>query len=80
MGRGLNDRHDGAIMSEQTTIQEIAGVLRSTDKMADQFAQRVQERVGQPVPYDDILAVMQKMPARTLTLEKVVTRLRRQQQ
>ncbi len=61
-----------------TTVQEIAAVLRSTDKMATGFAERVQERVGQPVPYSEILAVMQKMPTTSLSMAKVVLRLKRQ--
>lgn len=61
-----------------STVQEIAAVLRSTDKMALGFAERVQERVGQPVPYSKILAVMQKMPTTSLTMAKVVLRLKRQ--
>jgi hypothetical protein len=64
----------------ETTIKEIAAVLRSTDKMADGFAQRVQEKVGEPVPYTDILAVMRQMRPTTLTMDKVVTRVRRQLQ
>jgi hypothetical protein len=62
----------------ESTAQEIAAVLRSTDKMAVGFAQRVQERVGQPVPYTDILAVMRKMPSTSLSMAKVVIRLKRQ--
>jgi hypothetical protein len=62
----------------ESTVQEIAEVLRSTETMADQFAQRVQERVGSPVPYDEILGVMKKMSAKNLTMQKVVTKLRRQ--
>jgi hypothetical protein len=61
-----------------TTVQEIAGILRSTENMADQFAQRVQERVGHPVPYAEILTVMKKMSAKSLSMGKVVTKLRRQ--
>jgi hypothetical protein len=62
----------------ETTVQEMAEVLRSTENMADQFAQRVQERVGHPVPYVEILGVMKKMSAKTLSMDKVVTKLRRQ--
>jgi hypothetical protein len=62
----------------KTTVQEIAAVLRSTDRMAEGFAQRVQERVGQPVPYTDILAEMRKMPPTSLSMAKVVLRLKRQ--
>jgi hypothetical protein len=61
-----------------STIKEMATVLRSTETMADQFAQRVQERVGQPVPHDEILNVMKKMSAKQLSLSKVVAKLRQQ--
>ena len=64
----------------ETTVQEIAAVLRSTDRMAAGFAQRVQERVGRPVPYTDILAVMEQMRPSTLTMAKVVAKLKRQLQ
>lgn len=69
---------DKEIMTEETMIQEMAGILRSTDKMAAQFAERVQERVGQPVSHDTIVAAMRQMSARTLTMEKVVDKLKRQ--
>jgi hypothetical protein len=62
----------------ETTIKEIAAVLRSTDKMADGFAQRVQERVGQPVPYTDILAVMRQIAPTRLSMTQVVTKLKRE--
>ena len=59
-------------------VKGIAAVLRSTDSMAAGFAERVQERVGQPVPLEDILDVMQSMSPKTLTMDKVVTKLKRQ--
>jgi hypothetical protein len=62
----------------ESTIKEIAAILRSTDKMADGFARRVQERVGEPVPYADILAVMQQIPSTSLTMTKVVTKLKKE--
>ena len=62
------------------TVQEMAEVLRSTETMADQFAKRVQERVGRPVPYTDILAVMKKSSAKTLSMDRVVAKLRQQLQ
>jgi hypothetical protein len=65
-------------ITTESTIKEIAAVLRSTDKMADAFAQRVQERVGQPVPFTYILAVMQEIRPSMLTMAKVVTKLRRE--
>jgi hypothetical protein len=63
----------------EATIKEIAVFLRSTESMAVQFAQRVEERVGQPVSHDEILAAMQKISARSLTMEKVVAKVRDQQ-
>lgn len=62
----------------ETEVKEIAALLRSTDKMAIGFAERVQERVGRPVPHADIVAVMQKMRPATLTMARVVTKLKRQ--
>ena len=64
----------------ETTTKEIAAILRATDSMANAFAQRVQERVGQPVPFTDILAAMRQISSTTLTMDKVVARLRRQLQ
>jgi hypothetical protein len=62
----------------EITVKEIATVLRSTETMADQFAKRVQERVGWPVPYTEILATMEDISARSLTMKKVVVKLKRQ--
>lgn len=62
----------------ETTVQEMAEVLRSTETMAEQFAKRVQQRVGRPVSYAEILVVMKKMSAKSLSMSKVVTKLRRQ--
>lgn len=63
----------------ESTVKEIAAVLRSTESMAAQFAQRVQDRVGQPVSYAEILSAMQKISARSLSLEKVVAKVQQQQ-
>lgn len=63
----------------EATVKEIAAVLRSTESMAAQFAQRVQDRVGQPVSYAEILSAMQKISARSLSLEKVVAKVQQQQ-
>jgi len=62
----------------ESTVEEMAEVLRSSETMADQFAKRVQDRVGQPVEYDEILAVMKKTPVKSLTMAKIVAKLRRQ--
>jgi hypothetical protein len=64
----------GGIMD--ATIKEIATLLRSTDEMAEQFIQRVQTRVGEPVSHAEILATMKKIPPKSLTMEKVVVKLK----
>jgi hypothetical protein len=64
----------------ETTTKEIAAILRSTETMADRFAQLVQERVGQPVPQAEILAVMQKMPIKSLTMGKVVGKIKQERE
>ena len=61
----------------EPTVKEIATVLRSTEMMADQFAKRVQERVGRQVSYTEILAAMEDISAKSLTMSKVVTKLKR---
>ena len=61
----------------ETTVKEIATVLRSSETMAEQFAKLVQERVGRPVPYAEILASMEEISAKSLTMTKVVAKLKR---
>ncbi len=65
--------------SDEMTVQEIAEVLRSTDTMADEFAKRVQERVGEPVPYEEILAIMKQSSAKSLSMNRVVDKIKREQ-
>jgi hypothetical protein len=74
-----DNRQMPRLKARKATIKEIAAVLRSTETMAAQFARRVQERVGQPVPHAEILAVMQKIPAKRLSMQKVVAKVRQQQ-
>ena len=62
----------------ETTIKEIAALLRSTDEMAAQFVERVQARIGSPMPEAEILAVMKKISAKSLTMQKVVTKAQQQ--
>ena len=62
----------------ETTLKDIALHLRSTEAMADQFVQRIQERVGHPVSNDEIMAVMKKMSVKQLSMEKVVAKLAKQ--
>lgn len=62
----------------ETKIQEIAAVLRSTDRMAESFAERVQERVGQPISHDEILAVLEGMSPLRISMDRVVSTLRSQ--
>jgi hypothetical protein len=63
----------------EPTIKEIAALLRSTEDMATQFVQRVQSRVGQSVSHSEILAVMQKIPTKSLSMEKVVVKIQQKQ-
>jgi hypothetical protein len=53
------------------TIQEIARILRSTDKMATNFVQRVREMVGSDVPEETILQAMKRLNPRALDINKV---------
>jgi hypothetical protein len=62
----------------ETKIEEIAAVLRSTDNMAEGFAERVQERVGQPVSHAEILAVLEGISPPRITMDRVVSKLRSQ--
>jgi hypothetical protein len=62
----------------ETMTKEIAAVLRSTDSMAEQFAQQVQRRVGQPISHGEILAVLKKMSPKQLSMRKVVAKIRQQ--
>jgi hypothetical protein len=62
----------------ESTIKEIAAVLRSTETMAEQFAKEVQQRVGQPVSHAEILAAMKKISAKQLSMVKVVAKIRQQ--
>ena len=64
----------------EDTTKEIAAVLRSTESMAAEFAQRVQERVGAPVSHAEILAAMQKISSKSLSLEKVVVKVQQRQE
>lgn len=61
------------------SLQEIASLLRSTEEMAEQFAQRVASRVDEPVSHADILAVMKKLSNKNLSLDKVVAKLQQRQ-
>lgn len=61
-----------------TTVKEIAMVLRSTETMADLFVQHVQDRVEQPVPCAEILAVMKKIPAKSLSTGKVIAKIKQE--
>ena len=62
----------------ENKIEEIAAVLRSTDSMAEGFAERVQERLGQPVTYEEILAVLEGISPPRITMDRVVSKLRSQ--
>ena len=62
----------------EATIKEIATLLRSTEGMAAQFVQRVQTRFGQAVSPAEVLAAMRAMPAKSLSMEKVIAKLQQQ--
>jgi len=62
----------------ETTIKEIATLLRSTEQMASQFVERVQARAGQPVSQAEVLTAMRKIPAKSLSMEKVVAKVQQQ--
>ena len=64
--------------ASEATLQEIAAVLRSTETMADEFARRVQDRMGEPVPHDEILAAMKSISARQLSMDKVIAKIVKQ--
>ena len=65
--------------NEQDDIKELAAVLRSSEAMADQFATRIQERVGDPpVTHAEILAVTKKISPKQLSMDKVVGKLKQQ--
>ena len=58
-------------------VKEIASVLRSTETMAVQFAQRVQEQVDDDVSEAEILDTMRKIPSKRLTMKKVISKIKR---
>jgi hypothetical protein len=62
----------------ESVIKEIATVLRSTDVMAAQFAQSVQQRTKETVSYAEILAAMKTVSAKNLSMAKVVAKLHQQ--
>jgi hypothetical protein len=62
----------------ETKIEEIAAVLRSTDSMAEGFAERVQERLGQPVSHAEILVALEGISPPRITMDRVVSKLRSQ--
>jgi len=47
-------------------IQEIAKILRSTEKMAAAFVKSVQDKVGSTVSEEIILTTLQKLPPRSI--------------
>jgi hypothetical protein len=65
------------IMDE--TIKEIAVLLRATDQMAALFVERVQARMREPVSEAEVLTAMKKVPVKSLTMDKVIDRIQKQQ-
>jgi hypothetical protein len=64
--------------TRKAQVKEIAALLRSTDSMAMQFAEHVQDRVGQQVSFADIVKAMKTVPPKSLTMGKVINKVRRQ--
>jgi len=64
----------------ELVIKEMASLLCSTEEMAAQFAQRVREQVNQSVAHAQILDVMQKIPKKRLSMQRVVAMLKKQQE
>ena len=59
----------------ESTVQEMAALLRSTETMADKFAKRVQDRMGEPVPHDEILGAMKTISAKQLSMDTVIAKI-----
>lgn len=59
-------------------IQEIAQTLRSTEEMAAAFVKSVQDKVGPSASQDIILISLQKLPARSIQINKVVAAVRKE--
>ena len=74
----MQDNQVSESKTPKRNIREIAALLRSTEPMAARFAQRVQERVGQPVSNAEILDAMRQMSAKRLSMDKVVAKVRKQ--
>jgi hypothetical protein len=74
-----NETFDEQEVLMDTTTKEIAAVLRSTDSMAEQFVKQIQERVGKEVSHAEILAVMQQMSPKRLSMSNVVAKIQQKQ-
>jgi hypothetical protein len=65
--------------TRDNAVADIAQALRSTEPMAVQFAKRVQERTDpEEVSYADVLAAIQKISPKRLTMSKVLEKVRRE--
>lgn len=60
------------------SIQEIAALLRSTEKMATAFVKSVQDKIGQDVPEEIILAAIKRLNPRSLEINKVVAAVKKE--
>jgi hypothetical protein len=60
------------------TMQEIARILRSTDKMAANFVKSVQERTGPNASEEIILAALQQLNPRSIEIRKVITAVKKE--
>jgi hypothetical protein len=59
-------------------IHEIAKTLRCTDTMAEAFVRSVRDKIGQDAAEETILAVVKRLPPRTISIAKVVAGVRQE--
>ena len=62
----------------ETTINEIASTLRSTEKMASAFVGSIQEKIGQDVSEQLILTVLKKFNPRSIEIGRVVVAVKQE--
>ena len=60
------------------TTKEIAKILRSTEKMAENFVKSVQERTGPNASEEIILAALQQLNPRSIEIRRVITAVKKE--
>ena len=64
-------------MTPDRKLEEFAQIFRCTVETAPRYIERIHERIGHEVALDTILAVIRKIPAKRLTMDLIVERLRK---